>query len=259
MRGVNSQTRLWLVSTLFCLFFPVLAAKESSAAAAESVPRFPSIALINNVAFQDSSFNNELAGCGFLIQVQGDTLACTCKHALFLAKSDVMRAVHFEGSLASWAMHPKGILEKTLQTKQLLNENRDEVLDAAILQKDWLVFSITNNNTGVEPLVLRDQPLVSGEILYLIGWSYENQDGPQRVLPYEYYKTVGNKILLREISAQGNLAGMSGGAVVDKNRHLVGIVSDFTADPDDGIEYLSPCSTSYLREVLAAAGYPVTQ
>ncbi len=221
----------------------------------QEIPQFSATALVNSVSFQDSSFNNSLAGCGFLIQTEDDILACTCKHALWVAKTDAMNGIHFEGSLQSWIMHPKFDTEQTIITDKLLNTNRDEAIGPENVNADWLVFSISRNNSNVTPLVIRNEPLIEGEPLFAIGWAFKDREGSQRVYPYEYYKTVGNKLLLRNPRPQTNRAGLSGGAIVDSQQRLVGIVSDFTADPDSGQMFFSPCSTEYLKKVLQAAGY----
>jgi len=233
-----------------CFLLLMTISTASFAEEPQTLPQFPDIALVNSVCFKDSTFNNDLAGCSFLILAEGDTLACTCKHAMWVAKSDVMNGIHFEDSLVSWIMHPKFISDQMVVTDQLLNTNRDEAIGPENVNADWLVFSIARNTTNVAALTIRNTPLTRGEPLFAIGWAFKDREGPQRVYPYEYIKTVGNKLLLENKGPFSNRAGLSGGPIVDSRQRLVGIVSDFTADPVDGKMYFSPCSTEYLKEVL---------
>ena len=46
------------------------------------------IGLINNVSYNNASFNNENASNGFLVQYKDNTYAITAKHILIMAKTD---------------------------------------------------------------------------------------------------------------------------------------------------------------------------
>ena len=59
------------------------------------------IGLINNVSYQDSSFDNSNASNGFLVGHKDNTYAVTAKHVLMIAKTDAMKFVDFEGGLKS--------------------------------------------------------------------------------------------------------------------------------------------------------------
>jgi hypothetical protein len=213
-------------------------------------PRFPSIALVNRVTFKDPKFNNELAGCAFLVEHEGRVFACTCKHALWVAKSESMKGIHFEGSLQEWRMERKDDANEWVRTGKLLNEDRREQIGPGNVNADWLVFDILEKHTNVQPLKIRSTPLIRGESLFTIGWSFKDKEGPQRVYSGRFQKVLGAKLLMEELDGPPNKAGMSGGAVVDKDGLLVGIVSNYTKDEETGQYFSSPCSTDYLRAVL---------
>lgn len=211
---------------------------------------FPSIALINNVQFTDTSFNNPLAGCGFLIEENESIFAVTCKHALWVAKSDTMKHIHFAGTLKEWRMERKDDAAKFLITDKLVNENRTELIGEENVNADYLVFTIAGNHTDVQPLQIRETELAEGEAVYMVGWSFKDKTGPQRLYKANYFKSQDGHILLKDVEGNPNKAGLSGGAVIDTKGELVGIVSNFTQDSETGEWYPSPCRTDYLKKVL---------
>lgn len=210
---------------------------------------FPGIALTNHVTFKDTSFNNPLAGCGFLVNYKNKTYAVTCKHALWVAKSDKMKGVHFENTLDEWRMQVKNDSLDFIITDKLLNEDRNELIGEQNVHSDYLVFSIKENNSSVKPLKIRDTEPEPGEKLYSIGWSFKDKDGPQRIYEYKFHKKLNNKLLIESIGEHPG-PGISGSAVVDKNGELVGIISDYSQDTNTEKWYLSPCSTDYLLNIL---------
>lgn len=210
---------------------------------------FPPIAMTNHVEFYDSTANNPLAGCSFLFKTEKGLFAVTCKHSLWVAKSKEMTGVHFEGTLKEWRMRRKDDTAKYVITDKLLNENRDETIGENNVDSDYLIFSIKENSTDVQPLRLRESELKIGEQLYLIGWSFADKTGPQRIYGAKFYKKIKNHILI-EHEDNTNLAGMSGGPVVDEEGRLVGIVSNYYFDEETKKWYGSPCSTDYLKEIL---------
>jgi len=227
------------------LYFPQIS--DSNKPSADK--SFPPIALVNSIKFIESKFDNPLDGCAFLLDTGKDTLAVTCKHALWAAKTDSMKYVHFEGGLKEWRMHRKDDTTKYLITGLLLNENRDELIGEINVDSDYLVFKIKENHTGVKPVQLRKTEIRQGEDIFLVGWTFADKVGAQRVYKTKYYKAINNHILL-ETGAYKNMAGISGGAVLDKDGLLVGIVSNYTFDEETKKWYYSPCSTEYLNKII---------
>jgi hypothetical protein len=210
---------------------------------------FPPIALINQVTFTDSTFNNPIAGCAFLLENGPDTFAVTCKHALWVAKSDKMKFVHFEGTLKEWKMRRKDDSTKYVITDKMLNENITEFIGEDNVHSDYLVFTIKENHSDVKPVKLRTAELVKGEPLYLVGWSFADKSGAQRVYRANYFKSIKDHILI-EMPENKNLAGMSGGPVLDADGQLVGIISNYTYDDETKKWYGSPCGTDYLKNII---------
>jgi len=212
-------------------------------------PSFPAIAMVNHVEFSDSAANNPLAGCSFLVKDGGLLLAVTCKHALWVAKSAAMKGVHFEGTLKEWRMQRKDDTTKFVLMDTLVNADRTEAIGEQNVDSDYLVFTIRENRSDVTPLTLRRTPLRKGEPVYILGWSFSDRTGPQRTYKAVYYKSTDNHILV-SIEEQKNLAGISGGPVVDANGELVGIVSNYAFDKASKKWFGSPCGTGYLTSVI---------
>jgi len=211
--------------------------------------KFPLISMINHVEFLDSTANNPLAGCSFLLETEKGIFAITCKHSLWVTKSKEMKGVHFEGTLKEWRMHRKDDSTKYVITDKLLNEDRIELIGEDVVHSDYLVFSIKENKSDVVPIKSRQTELKQGELLYMIGWSFKDKSGPQRIYKAKYLKSITNHILI-ENEDNSNLAGMSGAPVVDADGKLVGIVSGFTQDETTQKWYNSPCSTDYLKKII---------
>lgn len=159
---------------------------------------FADIALINKITFIESKYDQPRFSCGFLIKYQSDTFAVTAKHLLRIIKSEKMKVVTLENYINNWLLHPLEKENEQVITDRLLNENKSESLDKNDTYKeDWLLFSIKANSSNVKPLELRTMPLLPREKLYVIGWPRKIEAGNQRVYEFEYYKSIGNRLLLK--------------------------------------------------------------
>lgn len=189
------------------------------------------IGLINSVSYTNSKFNNPNASNGFLVKYKKEAYAITAKHVLLVAKTDNMKFVDFEGGLNEWKMHPKNNKSKYVILDKLLNSNRKDSLTWNYLDtnwdtyNDWLIFSIKENKTNHKPLKFRRKDLVKGESLFVVGWSYKDTIGKQRVYEYKFDKTEGNYHSLIQVNGPKSLGGLSGAPIVDKKGKLIGLVS----------------------------------
>lgn len=213
--------------------------------------KFEEITLVNKIDFNNASFNQARFCCAFLLQYNNDTFAVTAKHILRYIKSDDMNAVSFENSIKNWTMFPLTKKDETVVTDKLLNENKSELLsEKSTYDNDWLLFSIKANHSKAKILQARTTPLVAGEKLYVVGWTRKMESGEQRVYEFEYYKTIGNRILLKDVIIPAQMGGLSGAPLVDEKGLVVGIVSDGTKDLDTNKKYFSPCSITSLLTFL---------
>jgi hypothetical protein len=204
---------------------------------------FDEIAVTNGIEFIDPKLNQPRFGTGFLLKYNNDTFAVTAKHLLKIIKPAPMMALSLDGFVKNWVLFPLDKKADTITTQKLLNQNTGELLeDKAIYRNDWLVFSIRSNHSAVKPLQVRTTPLTPGEKLYVVGWTRKMESGKQRVYEFEYYKTIGQRILLKDIIVPEQFGGLSGAPVIDEEGAVVGIVSNSTQDPETGKKYFSPCT-----------------
>ena len=233
-----------------CLFF-VSVLVSCSAQEKSSTKTFKDIALLNRIEFNDTAFNQQKFSCGFLLKHKSDTFAVTAKHLIKVIKPEGMKTLQFSGVVKQWSMFPMGKKDEVVVTRSLLNESKKAQLDdKSIYENDWLVFSIKSNTSKIVPLSIRTKPLNPGEKVYVVGWTRKMEEGPQRVYEFEYYKTIGNRLLLKDVLVPELFGGLSGAPVVDEEGLLVGLVSGATSDPDTKKKYFSPCSIQSLLAFL---------
>ncbi|WP_231426652.1 trypsin-like serine protease [Pedobacter sp. Leaf250] len=213
-----------------------------------SSKKFEEITLLNRIDFIESKYDQPKFGCGFLLKYKQDTFAITAKHLLKFIKSDEMKGVSFDNGIKKWSMFPLLKPAENVVVEKLLNENKNEpITEKTTYEDDWLIFSLKENHSKAKPLEFREKPLIQGEKFFVVGWTRKMESGEQRVYEFEYFKTLGKRILLNEIIVPEQFGGLSGAPVVDENGKVVGVVSGKTTDPDSGKSYFSPCDVNGLK------------
>ncbi|MES2286125.1 MAG: hypothetical protein V4547_10585 [Bacteroidota bacterium] len=235
------------IISLFC----ILTITSCNSQEITSSKKFENITLLNKIEFINPKFDQPKFSCAFLLAYANDTFAVTAKHLLQIIKPDDMKTVLLTPTVKNWTMFPMTDPGAKVITGNLLNENVAESLaDKKIYDNDWLLFSIKENYSKIKPLQPRITPLIPGEKLYVVGWIRKMEDGPQRVYEFEYYKTIGQRILLKDIIVPETLGGLSGAPLVDEQGLVVGLVSNGTLDPVTGKKYFSPCALGSLLTFL---------
>jgi len=200
--------------------------------------QWPQIALVNEIEYVDQYF--PVAGCAFLLEAGGDTVAATAKHVLIYFKSDSMSAVSFEGDLVRWRMHPKNQPEDSVVAGRLINEDPGERIAYAPSRSDWLLFETGERSPRIEPLRFREQPLKEGERVYIVGWRYTDLDCPQVIYPGNVVSWGGGEVIIStEKLADNTIPGLSGAPVIDSAGRLIGLMSQKAGKNERlaGIEY----------------------
>lgn len=241
---INSleTSHMKIFNLLVIFFFSMYSCQNKT-----STKTFDDIALVNKIEFNDAELNQSRFGCGFLLEYKNETFAVTAKHLLQVIKPKKMKVLSFDNYIKSWSLYVLDKENKLLTTETLLNTNNSESLEEkSSYVNDWLVFSVKNNNSNTKILKIRKTPLSAGEKLYAVGWTRTMENGSQRVYEFEYYKTINNRMLLKDVAVPDKFGGLSGAPVVDENGELVGIVSGGTEDPDTKKKYFSPCTLDNL-------------
>ncbi len=215
----------------------------------EPQDQWPQIAMVNEIEYVDQYF--PVAGCAFLLEAGGDTVAATAKHVLIYFKPDAMETVSFGDFLVSWVMHPKDNPGDSVLAGRLINRDPGERIAYGPSRNDWLLFEIESRSPRIEPLRFRERPLEEGEKVFIVGWRYTDLECPQviyegRVAGWE----DGEVIISTEELADNTIPGLSGAPVIDSGGRLIGLMSQKAGKNERlaGIEYA--------REVLAGRTKP---
>ncbi|MFC1475303.1 serine protease [Candidatus Zixiibacteriota bacterium] len=204
---------------------------------------WPQITMINQIEYTDK--NHPIAGCGFLLDIEGEILAATAKHILIFFKSDSMKTVSFNNTLKHWKMFPKNKPDDVVVVDKLINENQEEPLENIPPGKDWLLFTIKKRSQNIQPLKFRSSPLQEGETVYIVGWRYSDKDCPQVIYEGNFVRSEeGSFLITTKELADNTMPGLSGSPVIDSKGYLIGLMSQKA----DKME--RPSSTDYPKMLL---------
>ncbi len=236
-------------SILFLILFAITLDGHAQKTTDQSTDKWPEITLINSIEFVDGTFAQSYPGCAFLLDTGEDTLAVTCKHALWTGKNDQITNIDLNGQVKNWRMHLKNDTTRYLITERLINADKKEKISEWNTDQDYLVFTIKENHTGLKALKLSPNLLKRGDKVDKVGWAFKDREGPQRIYNSEFFRYSGNAMLVKDAKREIQ-AGTSGSPVINSKGELTGIVSSWKFDNISGAWYPAPCSTDYLWEVL---------
>lgn len=179
---------------------------------------WPNIALINKIQYNDTLYDN--AGCGFLVILDSITYGVTAKHVISYIN---LLGYDFNSQFESWLMYVKNNPQINIKMGQILNRKIEDIKDIP-LGRDYAIFSVKKESNDIYNLKVRSKPVRKGEILYAIGWTYDDIDCPQKIYPGNCIKNNGDHFLFT-LKGRETWGGLSGAPIIDKNGYLVGIVS----------------------------------
>ncbi len=220
-----------LFSCLISLLMPLGCVQSKEDLASEpwigkSHAEWPSFALTNTIEFTDTTFHN-LAN-GFLIETGTDTLAVTCKHLFMVFQNHgLSNSIDPGENFIQWKMYPKGQRKKEVIAGPLLNRNsREEIGDFNTLKvRDWLVFEVKQMNSHIYPLKISNRAMRKNEVVYAVGWAQKQNTLKPSVVKMKVYRNLGSIAYVQTLSRNVDPSGRSGSPVIDKNGHLIGLVS----------------------------------
>jgi hypothetical protein len=185
---------------------------------------WPPITMINEIEYARKHF--PIAGCAFLLDTGSDTLAATAKHILTYFKSDTMSAVSFAGTLVDWRMYPKDRPRDLVVVDSLINEDPGEPIDRIPAPRDWLLFTLRECSSALQPLEMRMTPLQAGEPVYIVGWRYSDKDCPQVIYEGAVVREEEGSVIISTLElADNKMPGLSGSPVIDGQGRVIGLMS----------------------------------
>ncbi|WP_185964435.1 trypsin-like peptidase domain-containing protein [Aliikangiella marina] len=216
---------------------------------------------VNRIEFNDPQYNKAFVGNGFLIEFENKTYAVTVKHTLLEAKTPKLTHIDFSHLISAWYIHPLREPQRFVKLGRLINRDPKEPIDMKILQKDWLVFEVEENNSDLSILKLRTSQIQPGETLTAYGCSYAKQRECY-LDDYQFNFIENDQHNLRLTMGDrkmGALRGLSGSPVLDKDNQVVGIVSNILKKKSaEGFDF-APANLNYLLSVLKANSKAIKQ
>ncbi|WP_276482430.1 trypsin-like peptidase domain-containing protein [Paraflavitalea pollutisoli] len=215
--------------------------------------KWPVIALTNHFQFTSGTTyvapSFPYAATGFLIDTGTDTLAATAKHVLWIAKEKSGNRVTVP-QLQQWVMKPKNNHADSARIGRLINEDTTEILEgknSTILERDWLVFSVSASSPALYPLKPRYTPVLAGEKVFVLSNAYN--DSVSTIHEGIVVAKQGLDLLIQRDMAT-HKGGCSGSPVIDANGYLIGVISSASVYGTTGTGVSVAISTEYLRDVL---------
>lgn len=191
--------------------------------ASEPPASWPQIVLTNSAEFHG---HTSLEGASaFLIAMEdGRTLAATAKHLIGQAGGvePEIALGELDQAIDSWVLYPRTREDDALEIDRLaLQVNRPTKA------LDWLVLTLRpdQGELPATPLRIRTERVTIGERVYLIGCPYSQQDCAQNVYTCTVTSRGPGPRFRYRIQPPVELRGFSGAPLVDRDGHLVGVMT----------------------------------
>jgi hypothetical protein len=189
--------------------------------------QWPSFALTNEISFEDTTYS-DLAN-SFIVTTGYDTIGISCKHLFMVFEYQPgLSTIDLGNSFNYWKLYPKNDRGNSVLTKRLINKDSQESIGQfnTLKVRDWILFEIDKQNLDLYPLKIRYHPIKTREVVYAIGWGINQKDnGIPALTKLQCVDNLGDYYYMRTLSTNTQPHGRSGSPVIDKNGHLVGIVS----------------------------------
>ncbi|HDZ40100.1 MAG TPA: serine protease [Bacteroidetes bacterium] len=219
-----------LVFALFSVLIMVSCGSSNEEArkeewAGKPVSEWPDIVFTNDIQFKDTTYKG--FGNSFLVDTGKDTLGLTCKHIFLAFTQHELPVIDLGSDFVQWKVYPKGEEERYIIFGRMINENREEAVDAfnTLKSRDWLLFEVDDIPEGFTPLRINKTPLQKDKIIYCLGWPYALKEGKPSLVKMQVFRNEGPYYYVNTLTENVDPAGRSGSPVIDANGFLVGIIS----------------------------------
>lgn len=235
--GTLSCLAMILVSCLGCGISPIppLEDKVESETWISLPPnQWPQMVLTNYAEFEG---HTELdAASGFLIRTPEDeVIAATAKHLVGYngGVEPTLPVTKLNERLRMWRMFPRTKPDDFVEITGLAAGGLDQE------GLDWLLLTIEPTDPlPAYPLRARKQPVEIGETVYLIGCPYSEPDCQQNVYTGVVTGRDYDDRFRYDLKPAVDLRGFSGAPIIDKNGHLVGVMTVWFDPKMSGDQYL---------------------
>jgi len=196
---------------------------------------WPQMVLTNEAQFDDRT---PLHGASaFLIRTADDRImAATAKHLLGEAGGvePEVKISEFDEAIHEWRLYPRTMNEAFVEAEKLGCAELDSHGNI-----DWLVLTLKKSERPLPatPLRLAERRVQVGETVYLIGCPYSEPDCRQGVYVGKVLDREGDRFRF-DLNPPVALPGFSGAPILDKNGHVVGVMTAGYDDKREGNLYL---------------------
>ena len=182
---------------------------------------WPQIVLTNEASFVG---HTPLEGASsFLIKTNGNQVfAATAAHLIGEAGGvePPIPISQLSQKIRSWKMFPRTMPNDSIEADSIAVQGLDKE------NLDWLILSIKDTlNLPSYPLIIRKNPVQVGEQVYLIGCPYCEPTAKQNVYVGKVTERLYGDRFRFDITPPVDIHGFSGAPIVDKNGHLVGVMT----------------------------------
>jgi hypothetical protein len=130
-----------------------------------------------------------------------------------------------DGALQSWTLHARTKPQPIATLDKLAVKGLEDA------SRDWLVFTLkSTENLPATPLRMRDEPVLAGERIWLVGCPYSEETCVQNVYACMVIRRRAPDRFDCDLDPPVELRGFSGAPFVDAKGQAVGVLSG--ADPN---------------------------
>jgi hypothetical protein len=195
---------------------------------------WPQLVLTNDA--QSQGHTSLRGASAFLIRTRdGRTLAATAKH-LIGANGGVQPEIPIAGldaAIRSWRLHPRTLPSKFIEADKVAAKGLDDG------GRDWLILTLKPASRPLPalPLRLRPRRVQVGEEVYLVGCPYAEEQCQQNVYKGRVTERLRDRFRY-DIAPPVDIRGFSGAPILDRDGHVVGIMTVWFEPITHGDQFL---------------------